>query len=121
MAVKKTTTKKAKVAETGVFAVIATGGKQYRVSEGDSIMVEKMKGEFKEGDKVNFDKILMVDNGKDTTIGAPYIKEASVEGKITEIGKREKVMVMKYKAKSRYQKINGHRQPFFRIEITSIK
>jgi large subunit ribosomal protein L21 len=118
MAVKKATTKKV---STDEFAVIFTGGKQYRVSVGEKIDIEIMKGEFKEGDKVVFDKILMVDDGKDATIGAPYIKEAKVEGKITKIAKHDKVMVTKYKAKSRYLKTNGHRQPYFEVEITTLK
>ncbi|MDO8591190.1 MAG: 50S ribosomal protein L21 [bacterium] len=110
-----------KVAGKGEFAVIATGGKQYKVSVGEVISIEKMKGEFKEGDKVTFDKVLMVDDGKDATIGAPYIKEAKVLGTIKEIGKKPKVMVVKYKAKSRYLKTRGHRQPFFKVEITALK
>lgn len=121
MTAKKTTKSAQNSSNTGVFAVIATGGKQYRVSEGDIINIEKITGVFKEGDGVTFDKVLMVDDGDGTTIGTPYIKEAKVEGKIKEIGKKEKVMVMKYKAKSRYQKINGHRQPFFKVLITSVK
>lgn len=112
---------KKKTASKEEFAVIATGGKQYRVSVGDVVSIEKMTGEFKEGDKVTFDKILMVDDGKDATIGTPYIKEAKVEGKITEIGKGKKVEVMKYKAKSRYLKTRGHRQPFFKVEILALK
>ncbi len=103
------------------FAVIETGGKQYKVSEGDSISIEKMKGDHKEGDVVNFDKVLLVDNGKDTTIGTPYIANASVKGTIKEIGRGEKKVVIKYKAKSRYFKNRGHRQPFFKIEITGLK
>ncbi len=103
------------------FAVIATGGKQYRVSVGDIVVIEKIKGDFKEGDKVVFDKVLMVDDGKDATIGAPYIKEAKVEAKITQIGKHDKIDVVKYKAKSRYLKTRGHRQPFFKVEVTALK
>jgi len=103
------------------FAVIQTGGKQYKVSEGDVFSTEKIKGEFKKGDKVSFDKVLMVDDGANTTIGMPYINGAKVEGEIAEIGRARKVMVMKYKQKSRYLKRNGHRQPFFKIKVTSIK
>jgi large subunit ribosomal protein L21 len=103
------------------FAVIQTGGKQYRVSVGGLVSIEKIKGEFKAGDKVSFDKVLLVDDGKDTTIGTPYIKGAKVESEIVEIGRSRKVMVVKYKQKSRYLKRNGHRQPFFKVKITSIK
>lgn len=103
------------------FAVIHTGGKQYKVSEGGLVSIEKMKGEFKKGDKVSFDKVLLVDNGSDTTIGTPYIKGAAVEAEIVEIGRARKLLVMKYKQKSRYLRRNGHRQPFFKVKITSIK
>lgn len=113
--------KKIAAKNTGEFAVIATGGKQYKVSVGEVISIEKIKGEFKEGDKVTFDKVLMVDNGQDATIGAPYIKEAKVLGTIKSISKKPKVIVVKYKAKSRYLKTRGHRQPFFKVEITALK
>lgn len=103
------------------FAVIQTGGKQYKVSVGDTVSIEKIKGNHKVGDSVIFDKVLMVDNGKDATIGMPYIKGAEVKGKIKEIGRGKKVTVIKYKAKSRYFKNRGHRQPFFKVEITGLK
>ncbi|MFH1365849.1 MAG: 50S ribosomal protein L21 [Patescibacteria group bacterium] len=103
------------------FAVIQTGGKQYKVSEGDLIFIEKIKGEYKKGDKLVFEKVLLVEDDKDTTIGTPYIKGAKVEAEIVEIGRARKVMVVKYKQKSRYLKRNGHRQPFFKVKITSIK
>lgn len=103
------------------FAVIFTGGKQYKVSEGGVVSIEKIKGEYKKGDKLIFDKVLLVDDGKDTTIGTPYIKGAKVDAEIVEIGRSRKVMVVKYKQKSRYLKRNGHRQPFFKVKISSIK
>ncbi len=103
------------------FAVIKTGGKQYKVSAGDTLSIEKMKGEFSKGDKISFDKVLLVDNGKDTTIGTPYITGAKVAAEIVEIGRARKIMVIKYKQKSRYLRRNGHRQPFFKVKITSIK
>lgn len=103
------------------FAVIHTGGKQYRVSVGDQVSIEKITGEYKVGDKVTFDKVVMWDNGKDTSIGTPYLDGAKVEAKIVEIGKNDKVEVVKYKAKSRYLKARGHRQPFFKVEILSLK
>ena len=113
------------------FAVIQTGGKQYKVSKGDVLSVEKMKparsatavaggGEYKEGDKLVFDKVLLVDDGKDTTIGTPYITGAKVEAEIVEIGRARKILVVKYKQKSRYLRRNGHRQPFFKVKILSI-
>lgn len=104
------------------FAVIETGGKQYVVREGDMVKIEKLPGVHKEGDKITFDKVLLVDNGKDmTTVGTPYVKGASVEGKLKEIGRNPKVTVIKYKAKANYYKKRGHRQPYFKVEITKVK
>lgn len=103
------------------FAVIKTGGKQYKVSKGDSIKIEKLSDTAKVGDKVTFEEVLLVDNGKDTTIGTPFIKGAKVEASIAEIGKLPTVTVIHYKQKSRYFKKNGHRQPFFKVTIDSIK
>ncbi len=103
------------------FAVIQTGGKQYKVSKGSLVSIEKIKGEYNKGDKLSFDKVLLVDDGKDTTIGTPYITGAKVDAEIIEIGRARKVLVMKYKQKSRYLRRNGHRQPFFKVKITSIK
>ena len=113
-----------KAASKDEFAVIQTGGKQYKVSEGGVLSIEKLKSgkdDYKKGDKISFDKVLLVDDGKDTTIGTPYIKGAKVDAEIVEIGRARKVMVVKYKQKSRYLKRNGHRQPFFKVKITSIK
>ncbi len=103
------------------FAVIATGGKQYKVSVGDTVSIEKILGDHKVGDSINFDKVLMVDDGSNTTIGTPYISGASVTGKVAEIGRGKKIEVIKYKAKSRYYKNRGHRQPFFKVQITELK
>jgi len=106
------------------FAVIETGGKQYRVAVGESIKVEKIVGEaklYKIGDDVVFNKVLLIDNGKDLTeVGAPYLSGAKVLGTITEIGRNKKVTVIKYLQKSRYFKKNGHRQPFFKVKIDKI-
>ena len=115
-----TKTKKTEI-ESKEFAVIFTGGKQYKVSVGDIIKVEKLEGEFKAGDKIIFDKVLLVDNGKDTTIGTPYIDGAKVESLFQKSGKGKTVKVVKYKQKSRYLKKNGHRQPFVEVKISSIK
>ena len=106
------------------FAVIQTGGKQYKVSKGSLVSIEKIIGkeaEYKKGDKISFDKILLVDDGKNTTIGTPYIDGAKVEAEIVEIGRTRKILVVKYKQKSRYLRRRGHRQPFFKVKITSIK
>jgi large subunit ribosomal protein L21 len=114
-----TAKKQPKKADEG-FAVIATGGKQYLVSVGQTITIEKMKGEFKKGDSVTFGDVLLSDNGKDTKIGLPAIDGAKVIGEIESIGRNQKVTVIKYKQKSRYFKKNGHRQPHFKVKITSI-
>ena len=103
------------------FAIIETGGKQYTVSKGDTIAIEKLSDTQKEGDVVTFDKVLLVDNGKDTTIGTPYITKASVTAKVVEIGRAAKITVVHYKQKSRYFKKNGHRQPFVKVLIESLK
>lgn len=117
----KTAKTKENKGESAEFAVIMTGGKQYKVSAGESIQIEKIKGDFKEGDKITFDKVLLVDDGSNTTIGTPHIEGATVEATLEEIGRGAKVMVIKYKQKSRYFKKNGHRQPFFKVKITGIK
>jgi len=100
-------------------AVIKTGGKQYVVSKGLRLDIEKLPG-VKEGDEVVFDEVLMVDNGSDTTIGDPTIKGAKVKATVLELGKADKIDVVKYKAKSRYYKRRGHRQPFVKVKIDSI-
>ncbi len=102
------------------FAVIETGGKQYTVSKGDVISIEKLSDISKEGDKVVFDKVVLVDDGKNTSIGTPYIKNASVKATITKIGRLPKVTVVHYKQKSRYYKKNGHKQPFVEVKIDSL-
>ncbi len=103
------------------FAVIQTGGKQYKVSAGQEIKIEKLAGDHKEGDKIVFDKVLLVDNGSDTTIGTPFIEKAKVTGVITKISRAPKVIVIKYKQKSRYFKKNGHRQPYYQVKIEGLK
>jgi large subunit ribosomal protein L21 len=103
------------------FAVILTGGKQYRVAVGDTLKVEKLEGKFELGDKIIFDKVLLVDNGVDTTIGSPYITNATVESLFQKHGRGQTVKVVKYKQKSRYLKRNGHRQPFIEVKISAIK
>jgi len=103
------------------FAVIKTGGKQYKVAKGDVLKVEKLSDTATIGDKVVFDKVMLVDNGKDTTIGTPYIEGAKVEASLLKIAKRPTVTVIHYKQKSRYFKKNGHRQPYFEVKIENIK
>jgi large subunit ribosomal protein L21 len=106
-------------------AVIKTGGKQYVVTPGDLVTIEKLgRGAFtqdlKAGDKVTFSEVLMVDDGATTTIGAPMLSGATVTGTVSQIGRAKTVEVVKYKAKSRYLKRRGHRQPFIKVKIDAI-
>ncbi len=101
-----------------MLAVIKTGGKQYLVKKGDKIKVEKLKG--KEGSEINFTDVLLIQKEKETIIGKPIIKDAKVVAKILEQGKGKKIIIFKYKAKKRYKKKAGHRQPFTGIEIKDI-
>ena len=99
------------------FAVIQTGGKQYKVSEGDILSVEKLEHE---GDKIVFDQVLLVSDDKNTKVGKPMVSGAKVEAKIIEDGKGKKKMVFRYKAKTRQHKKKGHRQPYTKVQITKI-
>ena len=119
MAPKKTTPKASKKPATDI-SIIETGGKQYLVSEGLKIRIEAMQGEHKVGDKVSFDKVLLSQSADATTVGTPYIPGAKVAAEITKIGRLPKVTVIKYKAKSRYFKKRGHKQPFFEVQVTKI-
>ncbi len=101
------------------FAVIETGGKQYRVSVGDTIAIEKIP-ELQTGDSVKFEKVLLVDDGKNTSIGEPYLNGASVEGEVSEVGNK-KTEVIRYRSKKRYYKNRGHGQPFMKVKVTAIK
>lgn len=101
-------------------AVIKTGGKQYIVSKGDIISIEKLPGDIKKGDTIVFDNVLLVDNGSDSTIGTPTIKGAEVHGTIILVGRGKKIEVVKYKPKSRYYKRRGHRQHFIQVKVDSI-
>jgi large subunit ribosomal protein L21 len=113
--------KRLKSNKTMEFSVIQTGGKQYKVSVGDIVKIEKIKGDFKKGDKLAFDKVLLWDNGSNTSIGTPFIAGAKVTGVLEEIGRDAKIDVIKYKQKSRYFKKNGHRQPYFKVKIDALK
>ncbi len=100
-----------------MYAIIATGGKQYKVSEGDVIRVEKLGVE--EGDKVTFDQVLMI-GGDTLTVGNPTVSGAAVSGTVQKNGRGKKVIVYKYKRKSGYHKKNGHRQAFTEVKIDGI-
>lgn len=101
-----------------MYAVIETGGKQYKVSEGDTIFVEKLGTE--EGEAVKFDKVLIIGNDDKVTVGTPVVDGASVEGKVLKNGKAKKIYVFKMKRKKNYRRKIGHRQPYTKIEITKI-
>jgi large subunit ribosomal protein L21 len=105
---------------TSEFAVIMTGGKQYMVSVGDVLDVELL-GELKKGDAVEFDKVLLVDDGSSATIGTPYIKGAVVKATYEGEKKGPKVTIVRYKAKSNRDRKIGHRQKYARVKIESIK
>ncbi len=100
-----------------MYAVIETGGKQYRVQEGDVITVEKLNVEA--GQVVTFDKVLVLGEGKDVKVGTPYL-DAAVTGTVVENGKGQKVIIFKYKAKKDYRKKQGHRQPYTMVKIESL-
>ncbi|MCK5762943.1 MAG: 50S ribosomal protein L21 [Clostridiales bacterium] len=101
-----------------MYAIIETGGKQYRVQEGDVIDIEKL--EIAEGEAVGFDKVLMVSNDEGLQVGKPYVENAVVDATVLTQGKAKKVIIFKYKAKKDYRKKQGHRQPFTRVEIKKI-
>ena len=100
-----------------MYAVIKTGGKQYRVSEGDRIRVEKLAGDV--GTELTFDEVLML-GGDKVSVGAPLVSGASVKAKIVAQDRAKKVIVFKYKRRKNYRKKYGHRQPFSEIEITGV-
>ena len=100
-----------------MYAIIATGGKQYKVSEGDTIKVEKLGVEA--GETVTFDQVLVVNNGE-LAVGCPTVAGATVTGTVVKEGKAKKVIVYKYKRKTGYHKKNGHRQLFTQVKIDSI-
>ena len=102
-----------------MYAIINTGGKQYKVAEGVVIMVETLAAG--EGEAVVFDQVLTVVNDADVKIGKPVVEGAKVPGKVEAQGKDKKILVFKYKAKSNYRKRQGHRQPFTKVVIEKIE
>ncbi|HEU0080953.1 MAG TPA: 50S ribosomal protein L21 [Candidatus Paceibacterota bacterium] len=119
-AVPKAAHKAEKSLPEGAFAVIMTGGKQYKVRVGDVLAVEKMTGDFKVGDKIVFDKVLLVDNAGETVVGKPFVAGSTVAAELVEIGRHDKVTVVHYKQKSKYFKKYGHKQPFFKVKVSAI-
>jgi len=101
-----------------MYAIIASGGKQYKVRQGDILKVEKITGEV--GSPVTFDKVLMYSDGETANIGQPVLDNVAVKGHIVDQGKARKILVFKYKKRKRYRRKQGHRQPFTAIKIDSI-
>lgn len=100
-----------------MYAVIETGGKQYKVQQGDVVFIEKLDAEA--GSTVTFDKVLVV-GGEDFKVGAPYVDGATVTASVAKQGKAKKVIVYKYKSKKGYHKKQGHRQPYTKVKIEKI-
>ena len=102
-----------------MYAIIESCGKQYKVTEGDVVFFEKIDAE--ECKKVTFDKVILVSEEGKVQVGAPYVKGVKVEGKVVSHGKGKKIIVFKMKAKKNYRRKQGHRQPYTKVEITTIK
>jgi large subunit ribosomal protein L21 len=101
-----------------MYAVIETGGKQYRVQQGDVVFVEKL--DVEEGTNVSFDKVLIMSKEGNLVAGKPYVDGAKVEAVVLEQGKAKKIIVFKYKAKKNIRKKQGHRQPYTKVRIENI-
>jgi large subunit ribosomal protein L21 len=102
-----------------MYAVIQTGGKQYKVAEGDDLMVEKLVGQ--EGDPVVFEKVLMTVDGEKVQVGKPFVENAKVLGRLKRQDKSKKVVVFKFKRRKGYRRTKGHRQPFSLVKIEGIE
>ncbi|MDF7668137.1 50S ribosomal protein L21 [Lactobacillus sp. ESL0701] len=102
-----------------MYAIIKTGGKQYKVAEGDAIFVEKL--DVEEGKEVTFDEVVLVSDGKDVKIGSPLVKGAKVTAKVEKQGKEKKVVTFKYKPKKHSHSKYGHRQPYTKVTVEKIE
>ncbi|MBW2063451.1 MAG: 50S ribosomal protein L21 [Deltaproteobacteria bacterium] len=102
-----------------MYAIIQTGGKQYRVGPGDEIRIEKIEGS--PGERVRFDKVLLTSNGEKVEVGKPYLEGVAVTGKLTAEGKARKVIVFKYKRRKGYRRTRGHRQQYSLVRIEGIE
>ena len=102
-----------------MYAIIKTGGKQYKVAEGDEIIVEKLEAE--EGGEVTFEEVLSVVDGDNVKIGQPLVSGAKVSAKVVKNGKGPKIRIFKYKHKTNYRRRQGHRQPFTKVKIEKIE
>ncbi|MBU0722675.1 50S ribosomal protein L21 [Patescibacteria group bacterium] len=103
------------------FAIIKTGGKQYKISPDESIKIEKLSANLKEGDEVVFDKVLLINDEKETVVGTPYIEGAKITAIYETRGRNKKISVIRFKSKSRYFKKKGHRQIHDKVKIGTIK
>jgi len=101
-----------------MHAVIETGGKQYRVAEGDVLRVEKLAAEA--GSKIDFDRVLLVSDGEKVSVGTPYVKGGKVTAEVTEQGRGEKIDVIKFKRRKKYRRKQGHRQDYTELKVTKI-
>ena len=102
-----------------MYAIIETGGKQYKVTEGDTLFIEKLEAEA--GQAITFDKVLAILDGDKATFGAPTVEGASVTANVVKNGKGKKVLVFKYKPKKNYRRRQGHRQPYTKVQIGAIQ
>ena len=101
-----------------MYAIINSCGKQYKVQEGDEVLFEKF--DKVAGDKVTFDEVILVSDGKTVKVGTPNVSGAKVEGEVVDQEKGKKILVYKYKAKKNYRRTQGHRQPYTKVKITKI-
>ncbi|MBW6462915.1 MAG: 50S ribosomal protein L21 [Dethiobacteria bacterium] len=101
-----------------MYAIIETGGKQYRAEEGKIVRVEKLPAE--KGEAVKFEKVLMCVNEEETQVGKPYLEGCKVDGKVVGVGRGRKIIVFKFKPKKNYRRKQGHRQPYTDVLINSI-
>lgn len=101
-----------------MYAVIRTGGKQYRVREGDRLRVERLEAGV--GDTIEFDEVLLVGEGSDVKLGSPFVAGSKVQGKVTAHGRGRKIRVIKFKRRKDYKRQHGHRQHYTEVEITGI-
>lgn len=102
-----------------MYAIVKTGGKQYKIHEGDIIRVEKIPGSV--GNPISFDKVLMFSDGENVSIGKPALDNVTIKGRIVEQGKNKKIIVFKYKRRKRYRRKQGHRQEYTAIKIDQIE
>lgn len=101
-----------------MYAIVETGGKQYKLEEGETVFVEKLDTE--EGETIELSKVLLVSKEEDLVVGKPYVEDAKVEATVLEHGKQKKIIVYKYKAKKNYRRKQGHRQPYTKLKIDKI-